>query len=111
MPPDCSWQWSAHLEVLSLCRCLVLGGHPHTELLDQSQPLTRGKAGSGFTGPLPDQLLSSVQCRDGVVSHQNSRNTFHLESTPSSQLLQGPRATGGQGTGSSVPLEARSGQP
>lgn len=88
-----------------LCHPLVLGYHPHAELLALSQPLTRRKVRNGFTWPLPDQLLSA-QCRDGAVSPQNSRNTFHLESTPSLQLLQGPRATASHGMGSSVPLEA-----
>lgn len=56
------------------------------KLLDLSQPWTRGKVGNDFTWPLPD-LLPSAQCPDSVMSRQNSRNTFHLESTPSLQLL------------------------
>lgn len=57
-----------------------------TKLLDLSQPWTRGKVGNDFTWPLPDRL-PPAQCPDSVMSRQNSQNTFHLESTPSLQLL------------------------
>lgn len=87
--------------------------------------MTRGKVVNDFTWPLPAQLLSA-RCCDGVTSRQNSRNTFHLEST---QLLLGPcplparrrdrvsfwKPRSGQGLlrepGSTVGLKCRSSEP
>lgn len=87
-----------------MCYALVLDYHPQAELLDLSQPLTRGKVGNSSPG---HSQISYCQCNVVMMSRQNSRNTFHLESTPSLQLLQGLRATASHGMGSSVLLEAK----